>query len=343
MKRINQFFVVSYREFIFQAFLIIVLFVFFSYHQDDTVGMSLYSLILPYKFAFFGNYLCCALIIEYLLLPNYYYKNRNFLFFALTTILIISIILIDEFVLEKIFFPDTRGKYFPGILFTLIETLPIIIIMVAFKFGWDFNKKQSEIDKLKSLVKESELQFLKSQINPHFLFNNLNNLYSYSLDNSPKTSSIILELSAVLRYMLYECQENFVSLPKEVRHLRNFTALYELQIENRGHISFYENINSSQYQIAPLILIVFIENAFKYSTDNQIDNIFIDISISVTAAGLLNFRCENNYIPRQKKIANTTGIGLKNVKKRLNLLYLERHSLTITDSNKYLVQLTIEL
>jgi sensor histidine kinase YesM len=343
MCRAFKFLKLSYKELIYQVALVVVLFVFFSYHQDDTESVSIYSLFLPYKFAFFGNYIICSIVINYVLLPKFYYKKQGVLFFIITSLLIGAVILIDEFILEKIFFPDTRGKYFPGVLFTLIETLPIIIIMVAFKFAWDFNKKQGEIVKLKTLVKESELQFLKSQINPHFLFNNLNNLYSYSLDNSPKTSSIILELSSVLRYMLYDCQENFVSLAKEVKHLHNFTALYELQIENRGQICFHQQINSSRHQIAPLILIIFIENAFKYSTDNQIDNIIIDISIDVTENGLLTFYCENNYIPRKEASTNAKGIGLKNVKKRLNLLYPKKHKLTITDNNKYVVQLSMQL
>jgi LytS/YehU family sensor histidine kinase len=134
-----------------------------------------------------------------------------------------------------------------------------------------------------------------------------------------------------------------VSLAKEVKHLRNFTALYELQIENRGQICFNQNINSSRHQIAPLILIVFIENAFKYSTDNQTDNIIIDISINVSENGLLTFYCENNHIPREKAPTNAKGIGLENVKKRLNLLYPKKYKLTITDNNKYVVKLSMQL
>jgi LytS/YehU family sensor histidine kinase len=143
--------------------------------------------------------------------------------------------------------------------------------------------------------------------------------------------------------MLYDCQENFVSLAKEIKHLHNFTALYELQIENRGRICFHQQIDSSRHQIAPLILIIFIENALKYSTDNQTDNIMIDISIDVTESGLLTFYCENNYIPRREVTTNAKGIGLKNVKKRLSLLYPKKHKLTITDNNKYVVKLSMQL
>jgi len=251
-----------------------------------------------YKVSFFLNYASAAVVINYLILPKYYYKKKFYGSFIFITLIITTIILVDEFILEQIYFPLTRGKYFPGIAFTLIETLPIIIIFVGCKLAWDFNKKQSEVDALKSLVKESELQFLKSQINPHFLFNNLNNLYSYSIENSPKTPSIILELSSVLRYMLYDCKEDYVCLVKEIQHLKNFTALNELQVEHRGEIQFkHSNDIPTHFNIAPLILNVFIENAFKHSTNSQSDNIKININITIDEKGFVKFICKNNFLP----------------------------------------------
>lgn len=110
------------------------------------------------------------------------------------------------------------------------------------------------------MVAESRMQFLKSQINPHFLFNNLNNLYAYALENSPKTPKIILELSALLRYMLYDCQADYVPLAKEIKCLNDFINLQELQIENRGTIEFNISGKAENQLVAPLILIVFIEN-----------------------------------------------------------------------------------
>src|SRR5690606_25564746 len=116
---------------------------------------------------------------------------------------------VDEYFLERVYFPEIRGTYFPGVAFTIIETLPLILIFVLFKLAWDFNRKQRELDRLKSLVQESEIKFLKSQVNPHFLFNNLNNLYAKALKQSPKTPEIILELSSVLRFMLYDSKEAY--------------------------------------------------------------------------------------------------------------------------------------
>jgi sensor histidine kinase YesM len=283
MSKLQNMLIKNYKEIGYQILTLFVLFMFFSYNQEDTENFLFKNLFAPYKFAFFGNYIITALIISYILIPELYYKNKPWLFLVFTICSIASIILIDELILEKVYFPYTRGTYFPGIAFTLIETLPLIIIMVGFKIGWDINKKQREIELLKMLVKESELQFLKSQINPHFLFNNLNNLYYYALEGSPKTVSIILELSSVLRYMLYDCKEDFVPLSKEIIHLKNYTALNELQIENRGTVNFSSKIENSNYLISPLVLVVFVENAFKHSTSSQSENISIDIYIEISS------------------------------------------------------------
>jgi LytS/YehU family sensor histidine kinase len=254
------------------------------------------------------------------------------------------IIAVEELVLEQIYFPDTRGKRFPGVIYSLLDVMPVITILAGFKFAWDASKKQLEVEELRTSVKESELQFLKSQINPHFLFNNLNNLYSYAIEQSPKTPSIILELSSVLRYMLYDCKENLVALTKEIEHLKNFTLLNELQIEERGKVTFNTENIKSDYRIAPLILTVFIENAFKYSTASQSKDISIDIEINVSEQGMLEFKCKNSFKPMGNTDNLSRGIGLQNVKKRLQLLYPDAHELSIcNEDGLYSVLLKMQL
>ncbi|MCG8882348.1 histidine kinase [Tenacibaculum finnmarkense] len=328
----------NYGQIIAQLLVHIILFIFYSYWQDES------EVFYEYKLSFFMNYAVASLIINYILLPKFYYKKKFWNFFIAVFFIITLVILVDEYVLEQIYFPTTRGTYFPGFIFTLSETLPLIIIFVGFKLAWDFNKKQSEFEKLQLLVKDSELQFLKSQINPHFLFNNLNNLYAYAIENSPKTPSIILELSSVLRYMLYDCKDDFVPLSKEINHLRNFTALNELQIEDRGEINFTTNSSTSIFLIAPLILNIFIENAFKHSTASQSENIKINIDININEQGLLIFKCTNSFLPIQNTQNISKGIGLINVKKRLELLYPNSSNLHIDKKeNKYIVVLKMNL
>ncbi len=293
---------------------------------------------------FFLSYTLAALFINYHLLPLYFYKKRYFTFYSFTFITIILLIIVEEFILERIFYPDSRGKDYSGCFYALFNIIPILFIYVGCKFAWDAHHKQHELNTLKNIAKESELQFLKSQVNPHFLFNNLNNLYSYAIANSPKTPSIILELSAVLRYMLYECQEDNVPLSKEFAHLKSFIELNSLQIEDRGVIDFDFECDTSQFTIAPLILIVFIENAFKHSTASQSDTISIKINLSVSKDGLLQFVCKNSYQSATNTDDLSKGIGLINVKKRLHLLYPDTHQLTINKTpSLYEVHLQLQL
>ena len=315
----------------------VVLLFFFSYDKSSRQ-------IQLFQISYFMDYALGALIINYLLLPKFYYNKKYIQFAILVFLTIVGIILIDEYIVDKIYFPDTRGKGFPGIIYTLLQVMPIIIILVGFKFAWDASKKQKELDQLKALVKDSELQYLKSQINPHFLFNNLNNLYAHVITNSSKAPSILLELSSVLRYMLYECHDDFVPLSKELENLQNFTKLSKLQIEGRGNVEFNSNITDSDYQIAPLILSVFLENAFKHSSASQGEGIRIEVSTSLSPDGVLSFTCINSF----QKISNTDsltrGIGLPNVRKRLDLLYTDNYKLEIKETESvYHVKLKLRL
>lgn len=325
------------KEVVFQLLLHIVLFLFFSFDKNQPQ-------INDFKMVAFMNYALGALVINYVLLPRFFYKKKYLYFFLSVVVIVAIIIAIEELVLEQIYYPDTRGKHFPGVIYSLLDVMPVITILAGFKFAWDASKKQLEVEELRSSVKESELQFLKSQINPHFLFNNLNNLYSYAIEQSPKTPSIILELSSVLRYMLYDCKEKFVGLAKELQHLENFTKLNELQIEERGKVTFHTENCKSSYQIAPLILTVFVENAFKHSTASQSQNISIDIDIKVSDLGMLVFECKNSFQQVTNTDSLSKGIGLQNVKKRLQLLYPNAHELTINDSGEeYNVHLKMQL
>lgn len=327
----------SLKETFFQIVLHLLVFTFYSFdrHQPQ---------IEAFQVVFFLNYTFAAFFINYSLLPRFFYRKKYLQFFIYVLLVIAGVIIIEELVLEQIYFPETRGKKFLGVFYSLLDVLPVITILSGFKFAWDAIGKQREVDELKANIQESELQFLKSQINPHFLFNNLNNLYSYAIENSPKTPTIILELSSVLRYMLYECKEKFVPLSKEVKHLENFTQLNQLQIEERGTVKFKAQNIQPGYRIAPLILIVFIENAFKHSQAGQSDNIFIDIDINLSGDGNLDFYCKNNFHPRTNTERLSQGIGLENVKKRLQLIYPNAHQLEIKEGRDlYEVHLSIQL
>lgn len=185
--------------------------------------------------------------------------------------------------------------------------------------------KQIENDRL-----QLELSLLRNQINPHFFFNTLNNLYALSLEKSDQTSEVILKLSEMMRYTIYDCKEDTVAIASEVAYLENFIALQKMRHHNRGQISFEKDITINRLQIAPMILIVFLENAFKHGFDLLEKDAFLKIELTVKE-NLLHFFIENNFNEADQN--KSIGIGLENVKRRLSLIYPNTHELTIVKEN----------
>lgn len=323
------------KEVLFQLILNVIIFFFYSYDRR-VEGIE------TFRIAYFINYALAATTINYFALPRYYKDKKTFEFIAIFIFCLIFSVLLEELILEQIFFPE-RGNSIKA-LWAFMEIIPVVSILTGAKFAWDALTKQREVDSLRNAVKQSELQYLKSQINPHFLFNNLNNLYSYALEGSKKTPDIILELSGLLRYMLYECQDEYVLLKKEIEHLENFINLNQLQIEDRGRVSFTKKNITDQHRIAPLILVVFVENAFKHSLSSMSDNLNIEVIVSVDEDGILEFSCENSFDDKANNDKIARGIGLANVRKRLDLIYPKNYVLQIDQEDKvYRVDLEIKL
>ncbi len=328
---------ISYKEVLFQITLLVIVFLFYSFDRNAP-GFKFH------QFIFFFTYVIAAFLIGFLLMPRFLYQKKYVAFSVAVIIIVFALIFLEELVLEPWLFAGTRrANNFSGIVFSLMGVMPILTVLCGFKFAWDALQKQQQIEKLEGIIKESELQFLRSQINPHFLFNNLNNLYSYAIEGSEKTPKIILELSGLLRYMLYECKESYVPLTKELEQLKNFIGLSQLQIEDRGVITFNEQLDENHHKIAPLILMVFIENAFKHSQAGLANEIKIGIDLTVKD-GILLFTCENNHAAAEKIPGVSHGIGLENVRKRLQLIYPNAHQLTILhEAARFKVDLSITL
>lgn len=188
----------------------------------------------------------------------------------------------------------------------------------------------------------AELKLLKAQLNPHFLFNTLNNLYGLSVVKSDKLPNLMLKLSELLRYSLYETKEELVSLPKEISYLENYISLEKIRLENTK-INFNKNGKINNREIAPMLFIVFVENAFKHLSS---ENSKVDITI-ISEENKLRFTCKNTIDSTKPLEENLekgkSGIGLVNVKKRLALIYPEKHQLTINNTNNiFSVDLIIE-
>lgn len=295
------------------------------------------------RLIFIGNVLIASIFIGFVLLPRFYY-TRHYLYFAISAFLVVIIaITIEEFVLEKIFYPNSRGSVFRGYFINFMRKLPLVMLFVGVKLAWDTAIKDRQLVELRGQMIEGQLQTLKAQINPHFLFNSLNNLYSFALSGSDMTPKIILGLSNILRYMIYDCSSEKVKLKYELNVLQQYVDLQKLQIEDRGQVSFQVNGQVEDQVVAPLLFIVFVENSFKHSTSSQSEGIVIDIDISVED-DKIKMRCYNSYMSEHNDGGLSRGVGLDNVRKRLELIYPEQHDLVIRSTEtSYTVDLSIDL
>ncbi|HUH45854.1 MAG TPA: histidine kinase, partial [Arenibacter sp.] len=205
---------------------------------------------------------------------------------------------------------------------------------------WYLQKKRTiEAEQQRTVA---ELKLLKAQLHPHFLFNTLNNLYSHTLESSPKSPEIVLKLSSLLRFMIYDSNTPKISLVKEIELLQNYISLEQLRYGDRLDLSLTITGNIGQYQIAPLLLLPFLENAFKHGTSKQIDMCWISFYLSMDESRM-SFKLVNSIDPEEVK-AKIGGLGLQNVRQRLELLYKNCHRLEMVKLDEvFVVDLEIDL
>ncbi len=262
-------------------------------------------------------------------------SNRRLVFILLAGIsafavgVILQRILIIKFVLPDIYHEKVDAKYmlhWGRILSTFIDIAFIVGIAVAAK---QFRLAQRAREKEKSLVKEkleAELKFLRTQTNPHFLFNTLNNIYALARKKSDDTADVVMKLSKLLRFMLYESKKDRISISDELKMLNDYIELEKIRYNERLTIRFTRSIDDDTHPIAPLILLPFVENAFKHGAGETRFNSYIDISAQLRK-GHLNFIVENSK-EDDGEDSITENIGLSNVRRQLELMYPE-HNLDI--------------
>ncbi len=188
----------------------------------------------------------------------------------------------------------------------------------------------------------AELSYLKSQIDPHFFFNTLNNIYSLAQLKSDKAPQTILKLSELMRYNIYEADKNLVYLKDEINYIQNFIDLQRIRLAKNVDIDFYVIGNIGNKKIEPLLFLPFIENAFKHGIDYA-NNCTIDIEISIEEKEI-TLLVINNTTTRKEKISKQSGVGLSNIKKRLELLYKDKYDLSINENEKsFMVKLNLQL
>lgn len=239
-------------------------------------------------------------------------------------------------------FEGPRQRNIPGPFFINFIIISLAYLAAIFLETFSFaQKKEAALIVSKSENIETELKFLKSQINPHFLFNSLNNIYALSAIDSQKTQASILYLSDMLRYVLYECEKPKVSIEKEITYIEDFIKLYKLKSSKLYPIKTNFSIDNPHLQIIPMLLIPFVENAFKHSNIHNVFDSFITIDIQ-TKGEMIVFEIENSLNKEPISKDEVGGIGIRNVQKRLSLLYPESHELLITERpNSFKVALKI--
>ncbi|TDB63973.1 sensor histidine kinase [Arundinibacter roseus] len=217
----------------------------------------------------------------------------------------------------------------------------IFIAMLRFAEEWfllEARKKEIENEKL-----TAELRFLKAQINPHFLFNTLNNLYYLAFTQSPNTTVVIDNLSQMMRYMIYESNHPKVTLSKEIEYMENYISLEKLRLDNQVPIEFTVTGNPERVMIEPFLFITFLENAFKHGVSNNFAESWVKITIELS-----NNRCvytvQNSALPAKPPVENKSGIGLQNLQRRLELSYPGHYTLHVdSQPEKHSIQLILNL
>lgn len=244
---------------------------------------------------------------------------------------------------DKIKFRGPRRRRFylypftgSSAVFFLVFTVSTCSRVIQEWLGIESKKQEIENEKL-----GTELSFLKSQINPHFLFNTLNNIYSLAVVKSDATADAVLKLSSIMRYVLYETKNDIVLLDKEIQFIRHYIELQKVRLTDKVTIEFIVEGETEAKQIAPLILIAFVENAFKYGVSSkEVSQIFFQIKVTEDE---ISFTAKNDIVSSDKGNENNTGIGLKNTRRRLELLYPDAHQLTVGEENrKFIVNLILK-
>lgn len=263
--------------------------------------------------------------------------QRKFKWFFLSLVLVIVIVAaVDDYL-------DTMSIVIgdlTGFLANVVVMPAFLVVAFGIKLSYRGARQLFVINRLEAQQMESELKLLKSQINPHFLFNTLNNIYSANLEDQEKANDIILELADLLRYQLESNKKTKATLQEEIKSLENYIELEKIRVKE-CEVTVNKSGDMSRAEIVPLLLLPFVENAFKYGTGIEPGK--IDIDFTIDEAHLFTFACKNKIVQKKGR-QHSGGIGLENVKKRLALVYNNNYQLDIKNEDQYFtVNLIVQL
>jgi len=294
-------------------------------------------------------------ILMYWLLPNYFYKRKRLFFVIIITI---SVLLVFNFIAVVFKNSPTLYNRLAGttnnptsfqvfqqiIIIDQLSSLPIVVgfaLMIKLVKRWWL--KQKETEQLSKEKTKAELQLLKAQVHPHFLFNTLNNIYFFTLTNSAQAPVMIKKLSGLLNYILHECDQPLVPLEKEIKMLQDYMALEKIRYTEQMQMTIEIEGKPDEKMIAPLLLIPFVENSFKHGASKMITHPWVTLNIRIET-DRFHFIVRNSQPMTNEAVTTKGNIGLKNVSKRLELLYPGSHELNIvSEPDSYSVYLSLQL
>ena len=273
---------------------------------------------------------------NYYLIPKILLKNRlkKFIAFAFVAIVLFFYMQLLLTLLLVVNLLHGENSLFPEMIDAMMlffNMFFVVFIAIAIKFYKRWSEKDYREQKVQKEKLEAELQMLKTQINPHFLFNTLNSIYVLALSKSDQTANTIMKLSDLLDYILYKIDTPRIAISNEIKIIEDYVELEKIRFTDRVSLSFSSSLKSKEIQIPPMLILPFVENAFKHGVAKSMGKSWMNISIDETDQSLdVTVSNSKGQNPKQSE---TGGIGLLNVKKRLDILYQDRYKLEYTEGN----------
>ncbi len=299
----------------------------------------------------FSIHIILAYFTLYYLLPKYIIKRKYKIFILYFFFLLILVYFIrtglNYFLVSHNIWPEALNNqkaftlnHFIAVVFGEIY---VIALVSGIKLTADWLVEKTRLEQLKKEKLKTELQLLKSQIRPHFFFNTLNNLYALTLEKSDLAPELVLKLSDVMEFVIYDSKKNKISLGEEIKYIKNYIAIEKIRFKNRVAEQITYDKSILNIQIPPLLFLAFVENSFKHGLINQ-KKMEITISFKKTNSNQLLFSITNTYKPKQEFKNKKHGMGIKNIKRRLELLYQNQYTLKITpQENVFTVSISIPI
>ena len=326
----------------------------FSYKNTGHFGNPAKTMIETFFFILPHTVIVYAML--YFILPRFIITGRYFraslwiLLFLVLTASVSFLIFISipwekafSFLHFKIFTENIWGKLYVSYLSAMLGALTAAAFAAGFKLFKHYYLKNHHIQQLLKENIAAQLQILRAQVHPHFLFNTLNNIFSQTQTESPKGSKMIMGLSDTLRYILYEGQKPLVPLRQELQMIREYINLEKIRYGNNLDVHVVTPDKADDMYIAPLVLLPFVENCFKHGTGDMLQNPWVNLAVKIKDA-TLEMKLMNGKTNLSENVRGKSGIGISNVKQRLDLLYREKYELHITEDDEvFIVDLRIEL